>query len=184
MTLLDHPGAHQIPENDPERRGELKTSTEINFNSTNGSDVDAPNSSSFHHSKEHDIPPTPQFLKGKLARWNAKVEGLGGLEARGITRVLPEEKHNGGIRGYIKMAVLWFSINLCANNIITGLLGPLVFQLGWVDSICIVIFATGLSACAPAYTSTFGPESGNRTMVRFACMSFLMQTICVLQVVQ
>ena len=184
MILLDHPGAHQIPENDPERRGELKTSTEINHTSTNGSDVGAPNSSSsFHHSKEHDIPPTPQLLKGKLTQWNVKVEGLAGLEARGITRVLPGEKHNGGIRAYIEMVILWFSINLCANSIITGLLGPLVFQLGWVDSICIVIFATGLSACAPAYTSTFGPESGNRTMVRFAYMSFLIQTFYVLQVV-
>ena len=183
MAVLDRPGAHQIPENDPERGGELKTPTEINVNPYNDSDIDAPDSS-FNHSKECDIPPTPQFLKDKLARWNAKVEGLGGLEARGIMRVLHEEKHNGGVRGYVQMAVLWFSINMCANNIITGLLGPLVFQLGWVDSICIVIFATGLSACAPAYTSTFGPESGNRTMVRIARMCFLMQTTCVLQVVQ
>ena len=184
MTLFNHLGAHRMPENDPERCGELKTSTEINVSSTNGSDINAPNSSSFDQSKEHDIALTLQFLKGKLARWNAKVEGLGGLEARGITRVLPEEKHDGGVRSYIQMAALWFSINICANSIITGLLGPLVFQLGWVDSICIVIFASGLSACAPAYTSTFGPESGNRTMVRFACMMFFMQTICVLQMMQ
>lgn len=63
------------------------------------------------------------------------------------------------------MLVLWFGINLGVINIITGFLGPLVFQLGWVDCVCIVIFANALSACAPAYMSTFGPESGNRTMV-------------------
>lgn len=66
----------------------------------------------------------------------------------------------------MRQVLLWFSINLVANNIIAGLLGPLVFQLGWVDSVCIVIFAIALSSCGAAYTSTFGPESGNRTMVR------------------
>ena len=110
--------------------------------------------------------PTPVLLEGKFAKWNAKVEGLAGLEARGITRVLPEEQHGGGSHGYLQMLTLWFSINLVATNIITGLLGPLIFQLGWVDCVCIVIFANALSSCGPAYTSTFGPESGNRTMVR------------------
>ncbi len=68
--------------------------------------------------------------------------------------MLPEEKHGGGIREYMQMAILWFSLNLAATNIITGFLGPLVFPLGWVDSVCIVIFATGLSACGASYTST------------------------------
>lgn len=159
MTLLNHPGVRQIPENDPEKRGELKPS-HVHVTTNTGSD----NTPSLASQEEHDIAPTPQ-LKGRIARWNAKVEGLAGFEARGITRVLPEEKHDGGIRGYIQMWLLWFSINMAATNIITGLLGPLVFGLGWVDSICIAIFATGLSAAAPSYTSTFGPESGNRTMV-------------------
>lgn len=108
---------------------------------------------------------SPILLQGRLARWNAKVEGLAGLEARGITRVLPEEKHGGGRKAYLQMFALWFSINVCANNIIVGLLGPLVFSLGWVDCVCIVIFANALSSCAPSYTATFGPTSGNRTMV-------------------
>lgn len=157
---MNHPGAHHIPENDPEKRGELKAG-DVKV-TTNTSSDKSPTLSSL---EQHDIAPTPQ-LKGAFARWNAKVECCAGLEARGITRVLPEEEHNGGIRGYIQMALLWFSINMAATNIITGLLGPLLFQLGWVDSVCIVIFATGLSACGPSYTSTFGPESGNRTMVR------------------
>ena len=63
------------------------------------------------------------------------------------------------------MFLLWFSINLVSLNIITGLLGPLLFELGWVDSVCIVVFATMISACGTAYTSTFGPLSGCRTMV-------------------
>lgn len=156
MNPLNHPGAHQIPENDVEKWG---------------SDAfpDTANTSSFDSSNHHDIPPTPR-LNGRLANWNAKVEALAGLEARGITRVLPEEKHTAGRRGYLQMFALWFSINLVATNIITGLLGPLVFQLGWVDCVCIVIFANALSSCGPSYTSTFGPESGNRTMVRASRM--------------
>ena len=114
---------------------------------------------------EHDIPKTPVLLKGTFGKWNDRVEGLSGLEARGITRVLPEEKHAGGMRHYVQMVLLWFSINLVANNLITGLLGPLVFGLGWVDSVCIVIFATALASAGASYTATFGPESGNRTMV-------------------
>ena len=157
---------HQTPENDVEKWGELKP-IETNITTNTGSDTfrDAANSS-FYSSNQHDIPPPPVLLKGQLANWNAKVEGLAGLEARGITRVLPEEKHGGGIHGYLQMVALWFSINLVATNIITGLLGPLVFQLGWVDCVCIVIFSNALSSCGASYTSTFGPESGYRTMVR------------------
>lgn len=92
MNPLNHPRAHQISEDDVEKQGELKNA-EVNVTT---------NSSSIDYSDVHDIPPTP-VLKGKLARWNAKVEGLAGLEARGITRVLPEEKHDGGIRGYLQM---------------------------------------------------------------------------------
>lgn len=156
-----------MSQNDVEKWGELK-STEINVTTNTGSDSlpDANNtSSSFDSSNQHDIPPNPLLFKGKLAKWNSKVEGLAGLEARGIKRVLPEEKHGGGKYGYLQMLALWFSINLTAASIITGLLGPLVFQLGWVDCVCIVIFANALSSCGASYTSTFGPESGNRTMV-------------------
>ena len=172
MNPLHHPGAVQIPTNDVEKRGELKFA-EINVNASIGTDnlPDATKISSSEFTHQHGIAPTP-ILKGILARWNAKVEHLAGLEARGITRVLPEEKHGCGSRGYLQMFVLWFSINLGVVNIITGFLGPLVFQLGWVDCVCIVIFGNALSACGAAYTSTFGPESGNRTMVGMlvACM--------------
>ena len=164
MNPLDHPAAHQMPEGDVEKWGVSK-STEINVTSNTGSTaLDNPtNDSSSNH---HGITSGPLVPEGRLAHWNAKVEGFAGLEARGITRVLPEERHTGGKQAYLQMFALWFSINLVAANIVTGLLGPLVFQLGWVDCVCIVIFANALSACGASYTSTFGPESGNRTMVR------------------
>ena len=96
------------------------------------------------------------------------MEGLAGLEARGIKRVLPAEKHDGSQQGYLQMFALWSSINLVVINIVGGLLGPIVFELGWTDSVCIVIFANAASCCGAAYIATFAPESGNRTMVR--CM--------------
>lgn len=164
MNPLNHPGAHQIPENDVEKRGELKDSA-INVSSFGGDSPGDNTKNSFSSPDYHDIPPTPVLLKGRLARWNAKVEGLAGLEARGITRVLPEEKHGGSVMGYLQMFALWFSINVAATNLVVGFLGPLVFNLGWVDCVCIVIFANALSSCGPAYTGTFGPQSGNRTMV-------------------
>lgn len=104
-------------------------------------------------------------LKDRLAYWNAKVESISGLESRGISRVLPAEKNAGGTQDYLQMFALWFSIDLVAYNLVTGFLGVLVFSLGWVDCIVIVIFADAVAACGAAYVSTFGPESGNRTMV-------------------
>lgn len=84
--------------------------------------------------------------------------------------MLPEEKHGVDAMGYIQMFTLWFSINVVVNNLAVGFLGPLVFDLGWVDCVCLVLFANALSACGTAYTGTFGPQSGNRTMVCCARM--------------
>lgn len=76
--------------------------------------------------------------------------------------------------GYLQMFALWFSINVVATNLVVRFLGPLVFNLGWVGCVCIVIFANALSSCEPAYTATFGPQSGNRTMVylRATCIPY------------
>ena len=154
MTPLHHLDAHEMTIGDIEKRGEVRCVESDITTSTPSSDS----------SQQHDIP-LPPILKGRLARWNAKVESLAGLEARGIKRVLPGEKQKCGRRGYLHMFELWFGINFVVMSIITGLLGPLVYQLGWVDSVCIVIFANALSSCAPGFMSTFGPQSGNRTMV-------------------
>jgi Permease for cytosine/purines, uracil, thiamine, allantoin len=171
MNLFKHPTVKQSTDHDLEKEAESTKPTDANANATVPADADsktspaATNFSSLDDGILHDSDLSPVLFKGKLGEWNEKVEGLAGLEARGITRVLPEDKHGGGPRGHMQMFLLWFSINLVASSIITGFFGPLVFGLGWTDSICIVIFACALGACGPAYTATFGPESGNRTMV-------------------
>ncbi|KAI4198607.1 MAG: hypothetical protein LQ350_005198 [Teloschistes chrysophthalmus] len=182
MNPLRHPGVRHTPKYDVEKQSQSAEKTVPNV-STSPTPINDP---SLDSSGQHDIPPDPVLFTGRLAAWNFKVERLAGLEARGITRVLHEEKHGGGLHGHVQMFLLWFSINLCANNIITGLFGPLVFGLGWKDSICIAIFACALGSCGPAYTSTFGPESGNRTMIlgRYVMGYWPSKLICVLNQIQ
>lgn len=102
-----------------------------------------------------------------LAQWNTRIESLAGLEARGIARVPPEERHEGSVMGYAQMTILWFSANVTANNLAVGLLGPLVFNLGFVDSAMMATFGSLLGSAATAYMSIWGAQSGNRTMVSY-----------------
>ena len=157
MHPLQHSGVYQVPENDVEKGTGSKHSFDATMSERDT--VGDPTAST--------VPPTPVLIKGRLAKWNARVERLSGLEARGITRVLPEEKHDLKTMGYVQMFSLWFGMNIVVANIVVGLLGPLLFQLGWRDSVCIVIFANALSSAAPSYLATFSAESGNRTMVRY-----------------
>ena len=130
-------------------------------NTTNG-DRDGKHSSLDHEDQSS----RSLFPEGKLGYWGLKMEQIWGVEARGIKRVTDDEKHvPRPLHDYFHMFSLWFSINLQAVNIIIGLLGPLVYGLGWVDCVCIVVFASALASSGVAYLSTFGPESGNRTMV-------------------
>ncbi|KAF2720890.1 purine-cytosine permease FCY21 [Polychaeton citri CBS 116435] len=87
------------------------------------------------------------------------------LEARGIQRVLPDERHDLRQLGYNQIAILWFSINLAANNITLGMLGPAVFYLPFLDSSLCAVFGMLIGSLPTAYIATFGPRSGNRAMV-------------------
>lgn len=101
----------------------------------------------------------------KFQRWNARIEGLAGLEARGIMRVLPAERHAPSKLGYAQMAVVWFGANVVANNLAVGMLGPLLFNLGFVDSAMMATFGSFVGSIPTAYMSIWGAQSGNRTMV-------------------
>jgi hypothetical protein len=143
-------------------KGVTENQTEIHSTADNSSDRDGK-----HISLDHEGDgPRPPSIDGKLSYWGVKMENIWGVEARGITRVTTREKKvPRPLHDYFHMFSLWFSINLQAVNIIIGLLGPLVYGLGWVDCVCIIIFADALASSGVAYLATFGPESGNRTMV-------------------
>lgn len=105
-----------------------------------------------------------------LQRWVVHWEQKFGTEARGIERV-PEDRRGTKISlmDYWQMGFVWFSSNCTALSIAIGLLGPKVFGLGLNDGLVLSVFATMLAALAVGYISTFGPASGNRTMVNTVC---------------
>lgn len=102
------------------------------------------------------------------SRWRGlfnRIEDLAGMEARGIERVPSEERHKGGVREYIQMMLLWLSANLTANNTTVGILGPLVYELGFTDAALCATFGGFLGAAGVGFTSMWGPRSGNRTLI-------------------
>jgi hypothetical protein len=141
-------GHHAAPSSDPEKG------------------VEAVNVSSEGSSTTGDFNPLPVHLPSAVTKWNRWIESLRGLEARGITRVLPEERKVPSRLDYLQMSILWFSANVTANNLAVGLLGPLLFDLGFLDSALIATFASFVGSLGPAYMSIWGAQSGNRTMVR------------------
>ena len=110
---------------------------------------------------DEDKPPAT----GLIARVNARVHSIKYLEARGIERVPEGERHQVGVSNYMQMALLWFSTNITANNVALGMLGPLDYALGFTDAALCAAFGAVLGALGVAYMSSFGPASGNRTMV-------------------
>jgi purine-cytosine permease-like protein len=100
-----------------------------------------------------------------LRRINDRIEGLSGFEARGITRVLPSERHPHSGLADLQVFILWFGANISANNLTTGLFGPLIFHLGFRDSVICAIFGCILGSMSTGYMAMWGPASGNRTMV-------------------
>ncbi|KAF4770746.1 hypothetical protein N7455_007185 [Penicillium solitum] len=104
--------------------------------------------------------------KNAFERFNARLGRLNFFEARGIERIpLDERKPKVTSADYMEMALMWFSVNITANNMAVGMLGPSSYGLGFVDSALCATFGALLGAAGVAYMGTFGPASGNRTMV-------------------
>jgi hypothetical protein len=116
-------------------------------------------------STEAESPPRSLNVVGHL---NDRLTSLKLFESRGIERVPLDERHVVTAADYLQMTLLWFSTNITANNMAIGMLGPLGFSLGFVDSALCATFGALLGAAGVGYMGTFGPASGNRTMV---CLS-------------
>jgi NCS1 nucleoside transporter family len=99
---------------------------------------------------------TFKAFEGQLVAFN--------LEARGIQRVEPDERQDLRLLGYSQVAIMWFSVNLAANNITLGMLGPAVFALGFQDSCLLSVFGAFVGCLVVAFVATFG-KSGNRTLI-------------------
>ncbi|KAF7191136.1 Purine-cytosine permease fcyB [Pseudocercospora fuligena] len=106
-------------------------------------------------------PPTP---KTKISAYLKSIKRLQ-IESRGIQRVPPEQRHTLKLFGFKQIFLLWFSINLEAVVLAIGFLGPITFSLSFTDSALLATFGAFVGALPVAYVATFGPRSGNRTMI-------------------
>ena len=87
------------------------------------------------------------------------------LEARGVQRVEPHESHNHTWKDYMQAFLMWISVNLAAVNITLGMLAPTVYELSFKDAAFCAAFGSLLGSTVVAYIATWGPVSGNRTMI-------------------
>lgn len=99
------------------------------------------------------------------SRWQRCIAGLKNGENRAIERVPPEEREVVTSSTMLHMFLMWFSMTLATNTIVVGTMGTLVLQLSFKDAaLCGVIgclVGTSIIGCI----STWGPKSGNRTLV-------------------
>lgn len=101
----------------------------------------------------------------RMQRILKTMERIAGLESRGIQRVLPSDRHSMDKLGFVQIALVWTSINFTAVVITLGFLGPIVYQLPFLDSCLLAVFGAMTGIIPVAYIATFGPRSGNRTMI-------------------
>ena len=98
-----------------------------------------------------------RYLESQLTKYK--------LEARGIQRVEPEECHALTWKSYVQIFLLWLSINLAPVNFTLGMLAPTVYALSFKDAALCAVFGALLGSIGVGYIATFGPVSGNRTLV-------------------
>ena len=118
------------------------------------------------HERQASVVTPPMSDKTLFHRWESVLMKYN-LEGRGILRVLPCERHDPGSpqTSLGQIGLLWFSINLAANNLTLGMLGPVIFHLSFLDSTLLSVFGMFIGCLPVAYISTFGPSSGLRAMV-------------------
>lgn len=88
-----------------------------------------------------------------------------GVESKGIHRYLPSERYDGNSWGpYVSTLGLWISGCGGLTSMSSYFLGPLIFGLGYKDTLICGIFGTLAGCLVAAYCSTMGPRSGLRQM--------------------
>ncbi|KAJ5717015.1 hypothetical protein N7488_002661 [Penicillium malachiteum] len=100
--------------------------------------------------------------QSKFKRW---IYGLRNVEMGGIERVSEEKREPVTASTTLHMLLMWFSMTLAVNNIIVGSLGTLLMGLSFKDAALCGILGNILGTIAVGYMSTWGPRSGNRTLI-------------------
>ncbi|KAJ5103298.1 hypothetical protein N7532_003827 [Penicillium argentinense] len=87
------------------------------------------------------------------------------FEARGIERVAADERMERlSWVSYLQAFLLWVSINLAANNVTLGMLGPAIYGLSFRDASLCAVFGCFVGSLVSSWMATWGPISGIRTM--------------------
>ncbi|KAJ5223243.1 hypothetical protein N7468_007785 [Penicillium chermesinum] len=95
----------------------------------------------------------------------ARLLRLGGLlkvEQRGIERVPDDERTD---TSYWNIASMWLAANMVVPSFTIGVLGNPLFQMGFVDSVLVIVFFNFLGVLTVCFFSTFGAAFGLRQMV-------------------
>ncbi|EPS25739.1 hypothetical protein PDE_00675 [Penicillium oxalicum 114-2] len=103
--------------------------------------------------------PTPSTRR---QRWMNRLKGA---EPRGIKPIPLEEREPVTSSTFLHMILLWFSMSLSINNIIVGSMGTLVLGLRFKDAAICAILGNLVGTMTVGYMSTWGPRSGNRTLI-------------------
>ncbi|ODQ46337.1 hypothetical protein PICMEDRAFT_51848 [Pichia membranifaciens NRRL Y-2026] len=101
----------------------------------------------------------------QFARKSSQFVDSLGVESKGIHRYLPSERYDKNSWGpYISTLGLWISGCGGLTSMSSFFLGPLIFGLGYKDTLICGILGTLLGCLVAAYCSTMGPRSGLRQM--------------------
>ncbi|GAB1212668.1 hypothetical protein ATERTT37_001813 [Aspergillus terreus] len=136
---------------------------------------------------DHANPPPPQSpgyrttLRSRYQRWARCIKGL---ENRGIEPIPLDERVKPDTKHIFHMFLMWFSMGMALNNIVVGSIGTLVMHLSFTDAALCAVFGNLLGGLAIGYMSTWGPRSGNRTLIvaRYFMGYYPSKICCVLNV--
>lgn len=103
--------------------------------------------------------------RSKLQKFIDTFIRVSGIETRGIEPVPADQRQPATPDSYARIFQLWLSSSLTANNMIVGMYGPSFYNLDWTQAVVCGVFGAIIGSMATGYMSTWGPKSGNRTLV-------------------
>ncbi|CAB4252423.1 similar to Saccharomyces cerevisiae YGL186C TPN1 Plasma membrane pyridoxine (vitamin B6) transporter [Maudiozyma barnettii] len=115
--------------------------------------------------QEQEQTPGNRFHSGivdKLTYLSKRLDNIG-VESTGIDRIPPYER--GSSKLFLHVAGLWLSATGGLSSMSSFLLGPLLFELNFNQSLVSGLIGMAIGCVIAAYCSTMGPQSGCRQMV-------------------
>lgn len=100
--------------------------------------------------------------QSRYQRWTRSFKTL---ETRGIEPVSPDDRQKPTTSDLFHMLLIWFSMGMAVNHMVVGSIGTLVMNLNFTDAALCAVFGNLIGGLAVGYMSTWGPRSGNRTLV-------------------